>query len=1119
MRTILSLLLIPTRPRFRDGFSRSLALLAAALCLAVSPQVLAQEAEAEAQEEAEAEAEAEEEEEPIVFEAGDDIEEVVVTGSRLKRDTYSSVAPLQVITAEVSREAGLIDATEIVQKSAVSAGAQIDVTFEGFVLDDGPGTETANLRGLGAARTLLLINGRRMGPAGVEGAPSSPDLGLIPGSLVQQYDLLLDGASSVYGSDAVAGVLNVILRKDFDGLEIDVFPRRPSRRGGDQDILTLAWGRNFDRGFIGVGAEYYSSDPVTYDDRPWTAGCRRHVEVDEGGTRRHQEQYWTTVFGMDWDDCASGARVGRVQVPLLPDAWVFHTPGESNGGWPDFSAARYRFSYRFGIDGDGDGKTDISYRDYDLNGNQQYARLYGESRTSTLMTFGEYTLEGDMNLTPYFELGYVEDDYYTLGGEPQLFPWVPAGNPYNICNPNGVGVDCGLAFDALLTNPHYVSQFYREYAAPICAQFGIPPEACTPAGVFGQTRGPIGPQRVRPVVSVRGDRNSVDRYLEQFRYVLGIEGDLPVLNIGGLSNWTFDFAFVHTRSDGSVFRPGIREDRLSLAIGDYSTTGTPCENNTETPMAFDTASGCVPVNMFAPSLYSPIVGDFATQAERNYVFDDRDFATEYRQTILSYYMTGALFQLPAGGVDAGFGVEYREDQITSIPGPVARDGLFFGFFSDGGAVGEKYTQEVFGEVELPILANQIAATELTLNLSARWTDDQYHGSAWTGSAKLAWRPIDSLLIRATGGTSFRAPNLRELFLQAQTGFLNVFDPCLVPGDALDAETGEYDSAGDDREQYVLDNCRATGVDPLAAHNRGFNVYNVEVAAGGSLTLAEETSESITAGFAWQQPFTNAFELTLGASYYKIEIENTIIEPNSGFIVNNCYYSRTGTSPFCRRITRGPIAPDGTGPRIDYLDIGFINRDNETVRGLDFNIAFDATVTVFDRPIELGLDINGHRTIERSELFVDDEGIPDFAEDQRTWYYGEYRGQTILRADYDRWGLTWTTRYVGAMDQPPEFRDEFDEAITGFSDTCLGPPDDLLCKDVENAPSYMVHSVSGRYRGDSWQVSLGASNVFDTPPPQINEGSTLVNNTPIGAGYDLGGRTIFLGVSMRLFGGE
>ena len=120
----------------------------------------------------------------------------------------------------------------------------------------------------------------------------------------------------------------------------------------------------------------------------------------------------------------------------------------------------------------------------------------------------------------------------------------------------------------------------------------------------------------------------------------------------------------------------------------------------------------------------------------------------------------------AGGV----GVEYRVDEIKSIPDEVAEEGLLLWFyFADGGAVGEKYTREFFSEIEMPLLAGKPGAKEVTVNLSARYTDDEFYGGAWTGAAKMGWRPIDSLLIRTTWGTSYRAPNLRELFLRGSVG--------------------------------------------------------------------------------------------------------------------------------------------------------------------------------------------------------------------------------------------------------------------------------------------------------------------------------------------------------------
>ena len=1067
--------------------------------IAFSPQILAQEEEAAEEEEVPAAEEvvsAAEDGEPVAEEL------VVVTGSRLKRDTYSSIAPLQIITAEVSREAGLIDAGDILRESTATTGNQVDLTFQGYVLDNGPGATEVSLRGLGGNRTLILINGRRMAPSGVEGAPVSPDIGLIPGSLIGQYDILLDGASSVYGSDAIGGVANVILRKDFDGFEFNVSPTLPTHENGSEPVASITWGKNFDRGFVGIAGEWYHREAITLDDRPWTAGCNRHAEIDQSGKRRHQEVYYPQVYGMEWDDCRLGSLARRVFVPGTRYGSIYYTPGYSNGGWENFSESNI-FVVR-GIDGDGDGRTDFSFRDYDLNGREQFAHLRPELTESAVMAYGEYTLKGDMNLTPFFEVLWTKRDFFSDAGAFQLFPDVPARNPFNLCNPEAEnGVDCGLAWNALLNNPHFGAQFASAY--------GVPPQA------FGFLYSPpLGPIPTLPIVAVRGDRTQSYVDITQLRLVGGVEGDLPWLDFGGFSNWTFDLAVVQTTSDGASRRPGIREDRLNFALGAYSTTHTPCENDTGEQLDADVAPGCVPVNMFAPSLYpESVVGDFGTAAERNYVFDDRDFDTVYKQTLVSYYMTGNVLQLPADWIVAGIGIEYRLDDLESIPDNVARDGLFIGYFADGGAIGDKYTREVFGELEIPIIAGQPAAEELVVNVSARWTDDEFYGGAWTHSYKMAYRPINSLLFRATTGTSYRAPNLRELFIVPQTGFLNVFDPCLIPGRALDELTGAYVPESDDREQTVLDNCRANGVDPTVAHNNGFNSYSVEVGAGGTTGLGEERSESLSAGFAFEQPFTNAFDLSIGMNYYEIDITDSIIEPTPGYIVFDCYYSPSGVSAFCPRIQR---EADPVRPLIDYLDRSFINRDSEIHRGVDLNVAFEDSWTVFDRAIDVTIDLTMHRQIEASDLFTNDQGIEDFDDDYDEWGYPELQGQLILRADYGKWRFGWTTLYLGSVHQDPDGLDDWDEGITGGSDTCYGPPDDLLCRDVGFADDYYMHSVSLGRIGDAWQIRGGIRNVFDEPLPVVDGSEVFsTNNSPIGYGYDYRGKRYFLTVRYLLGG--
>ncbi len=407
----------------------------------------------------------EQDSEDAVEEAEDesaDLGRIVVTGSRLQRETYTSIQPLQIITNEGSREAGLVEASDILQSSTAAAGQQIDLTFSGFVLDNGPGASTLSLRGLGSARTLLLLNGRRLAPSGVEGAPSAPDLNLIPSAMVQRYEVLLDGASSVYGSDAVAGVTNVIMRKDYDGFEADVYYTTRDQGKGDTVSLNAAWGKNFDRGFFGVGVEYYDAKAQRLRDSDWTDQCDQHREIDQNGKIRSQDLYNEEFNLMPWDSCKRGSLAARTYLYSVPSGSIYYTPGFSNGGWGNFSENNV---WGVNVDSNGDGINDVNWKDYDLNGGDaiQAAMLYPDQDRLSIMGYGEYTFEGsEFNTTAYFEVNFNKRNVHQEGGGYQLFPDVPPNNPYNLCNPNGInGVDCGLAQDALYDNPGYRVSFFR----------------------------------------------------------------------------------------------------------------------------------------------------------------------------------------------------------------------------------------------------------------------------------------------------------------------------------------------------------------------------------------------------------------------------------------------------------------------------------------------------------------------------------------------------------------------------------------------------------------------------------------------------------------------------------
>ena len=1031
------------------------------------------------------------------------VEEVVVTGSRLRRDTYSSISPLQVISGQVSREIGQIDPASILQESTSSAGAQVDITFTGLVLDSGPGHSAADLRGLGDARTLVLINGRRAAPAGVEGAPVSPDLNLIPGSIVQQYEILLDGASSIYGSDAIAGVANIILRKDFDGFEFEGYSQLPQEGNGERNTISALWGRNFDRGVFGAAVDYSRWERVAFDDRPWTAGCNMHMEVDQRGQIRNDDLEYRELYGMNVTPCKIGfAR--RAWDPRLGFGSIYYTPGESNTTIPNLSEATL---YGVVLDLNEDGVPDVDFTDYNRNGALGHGDLVPEFERTSAFAFGEYTFPGDMNLTPYFELMYNQrqTDNYDPGS--LLFEDVPANNPYNPCNPNGLnGVDCGLAYDSVL--------FHPAYHDPFVASFGR-----TPAFYCRFIcRGARGPSPLAAHVSILNDRDRVSTEISQIRFVGGLNGDLPRLNVGSMENWSFELALILNDSSGESLRSGVNEAKLL-----HSLETSRIDPATGTVVCGDGSDGCVPINLFAPSLYEGLVDNqFETQAEWDYLYAARRFDTKYKQSLLNYYMTGDVFALPGGTALGGIGFELRRDEIDSIPNDVARDGVLWGYFSDRGAVGEKSTNELIAEIELPLIAARPGVEELTVNLSARYTKDEFYPGSWTYSGKFAYRPNNSLLLRSTVGTSYRAPNLRENFMLGQSGFRTVFDPCVVPADAYNALEGGYMPALDERDEHVLDNCRTNGVDPTTLGvldtTQTSAAYSLEVYGVGSLGLEEEKSESWTAGFSWEEPYSEAFDVTIGATYYDISLSDEVIRLGSQSSINDCYYDEEGDSTFCGNVLRENLG-DGMFGLFEFGNEVFLNRDSLKTRGVDINVTFDWPTQIAGTGVDFGADINLNRKLQFQAVFVN----PDTLEVDKEDYVGEFgfperEATGVFRADVGNWRFTWSTRYIGSVAQDPRGVDDWSDVFDGGSTTCLGPASgDFQCRDVGYADSYFRHDASVFYRGDIWEIGLGVRNVQNTWPPQVDssEVAYVRNNTPLGRGYHMQGRTVFLQVKASL----
>lgn len=230
-------------------------------------------------------------------------ERVVITGSRIARDAFTSTAPIQVITAEQSTLEGLVDTSEILQGSSIAQGSlQLNNQFGGFVVEGGPGINSVSLRGLGAQRSLVLLNGQRPGPAGVRGQVGAFDLQVVPDSIINRVEILKDGASSIYGSDAVAGVANIITRSSVDKPELTAQYNATEGGGGNTLQINGAIGFDLFGGNVMLAAEYEVRDPLKFGDRSYLA-CAQDLAYDATTGQRIDRRDFSVLRGTSLADC------------------------------------------------------------------------------------------------------------------------------------------------------------------------------------------------------------------------------------------------------------------------------------------------------------------------------------------------------------------------------------------------------------------------------------------------------------------------------------------------------------------------------------------------------------------------------------------------------------------------------------------------------------------------------------------------------------------------------------------------------------------------------------------------------------------------------------------------
>jgi iron complex outermembrane receptor protein len=893
---------------------------------------------------------------PAQAPTSDSPKDIVVTGSRI-RGTYNSDTPIQYISKEEMSLSGSRTTAEVLQSAGVTSGtAQINNTFLGYVSEGGAGANTVGLLGLGSERTLILLNGRRMSPAGVGPQLVSADLNTLPDAVIDHIEVLKTGASSVYGSDAIGGVINLITDTKMNGVTLDAYGNVPldSRGAGANYRLSITGGKTFDRGHILASFEFRDQSAIKIGQRS-DLSCPTDLLKDPT-TGAAIGQLNPNGVGLRCFPFANGG-VGTAQNYLLGISYL--TTGLVN-----------RYGY---VDGSNAAVINVNNANVraPASPRQLDADFYSPIRTYTGYINGSYDLGilGDAELYGEGLFTHRESHQDTL---------------------SQISID--------------PSQLGFEIYGGALAGYGYPSESpFFPNSLASAANGSNDALRVFIVPPILHNTQRVDFY----RGNIGLRGNT------GIGDVRYDANFQYSRTDSSSTVEGIQTSRIRASLLSVAApTGTPSQYIT-TAIAGEAGAGgnytcasnvtsgaynggnCVAADFFNPTT---LAGNLPANL-LNWLYTKQTEITHYDEQIAQLVFSGTLFQLPAGPIGFALGGEWRRDAIDDIPSAASQAGNLYNYSSSGITKGSSEVYEGFGEVKIPLLKDTRFAKSLDVTGSARYTSTSY-GSTTTYHGGGNWAPTNFLTIRGSYGTSFRAPNLYEQFVANQSGFSTATDPC------------ENYSKIYATTSNVYKNCQAdlTAAIGAAAAPNYIQTGSPEVfTGGGGKNLKAETSTSWGGGFVLQPKFAR---IQFAADYFNTTVKGEVSQLGDT-IITRCFESadfRNGNA-YCALV--GPR--ETVGGNLTTLQNVYLNIAEQKVSGIDFNLTYQLDLGTFKN----SLNVTATRILHQIYQPFAEEPATDYngtLGDQGTAGGPKWVGNLRLQSTQGPVTVYYGVNYVGPMGQ-------------------------------------------------------------------------------------------------------
>ncbi len=995
-----------------------------------------------------------------VKEEAEELDAVVVTGSRIRRAGFDTLEPAVTVGEEYIKTRALTNVADALNEIP---GFGAGVTPEGGQNAFGANVNFVNRFGLGTARTLTLVNGRRFVTSNpltqfTGAAPGGQvDLNAVPSQLIDRVENLAVGGAPTYGSDAIAGTVNVILKTDYEGAEIASTYGLTDFSGNERFNLNGIWGKNFadGRGNMTFSASYDKSDGVLQSERDLfrrtllnTTNPRDTVAASQPGRTLNDGRVFGTPFNINNNPStnplcsspAAAAAVGATCYDGIPDAVLIRDRriyALTFGGvvLPATGALNQANGLLRGF-----GADSRTYLQFDRNGNlvsydpgipfnatdasggdglnlAETGQIISDLERQTLNATGHFQLTDSMRL--FWEGTYFSSESAEIVDQP-VFNATTFGGPTGTA-----GISGAIVFSA--TDPR------------------LTPQARARRAELGQTSFRLSRASRDLVIN----NSSNESYIA--RGVVGLDGEFEALDRSFYWETSVNYGVNKADNFQNVLNQqnfinaiNVRTDANGRIVCDPAGTIVAV-------VAPRADANCVPLDIFGEGR--------ASAAARDYVTGQAVTKTQQEQTIFNANMGFAAFETWAGTVDMNVGYEYREEDGEFNPNEfqIAGLGRSVAFFplSEG-----YHTNEFFGEAIVPLVSPDwdfVGLKKFDLTLKGRRVDNTVNGEFDTWTVGFQYRPFDTFEIRGNKTRSLRAPAIVELFLPVSSSFAAFPDPC----DSRNINGGTRPATRRANCEALFRSLNIT--QPFTSNAVSATVPQV---SSGDPNLQNEQSDAKTIGFVWQPEVIDGLRVAM--DYYEINITNVIANLGAAAIATGCYDNlsfnaadpRNGNS-FCSRINRdasGQLVETigANGVRTPALRAGFVNGGFLDFQGISMDALYNWEISDSDSLQFTFIGFNTDKLANSTNAIVTDVIDGEIGTSERQYQFG-------VGWVHNNWGVQAQANYLGSA--------VFD--VNNIESV----------RDQLRVPSYKNYNLSGYYQvNDNLALRAAITNVTDKEPP-------------------------------------